>query len=161
MKETVAAQAADTLDDVYRTHGGRLLALAAALAGASDAPDLVAGVFSKLIDGPGLSGVRTPSAYLNRALINEVRAQRRSTERRRARESTYQSARLPAAAVTPADDRVLVAVRQLPVRQRAALFLTYWADLTPVEVARELSISEGSVRKHLARARSALREELL
>ena len=47
---------------------------------------------------------------------------------------------------------VLHAVRSLSVRQRAVIVLTYWADLAPADVADRLGISEGSVRRHLARA---------
>jgi RNA polymerase sigma factor (sigma-70 family) len=38
--------------------------------------------------------------------------------------------------------------------------LTYWEDLTVEQVAGTLEISEGSVRRHLARARARLREVL-
>jgi RNA polymerase sigma-70 factor (ECF subfamily) len=52
------------------------------------------------------------------------------------------------------------AVVALSVRQRAVIVLTYWADLDPRTVAERLGISEGSVRRHLARARAHLREAL-
>jgi RNA polymerase sigma factor (sigma-70 family) len=52
------------------------------------------------------------------------------------------------------------AVGKLSVRQRAVIVLTYWADLDPPTVAERLGISEGSVRRHLARARAHLREVL-
>lgn len=48
----------------------------------------------------------------------------------------------------------------LSTRQRATVILTYWEDLTPGEVAGRLGVSEGSVRRHLARGRSKLREVL-
>ena len=54
----------------------------------------------------------------------------------------------------------MAALAGLPLRQRAVVFLTYWADLTPAAVAVELGISEGSVRQHLARARRTLRRTL-
>jgi DNA-directed RNA polymerase specialized sigma24 family protein len=52
------------------------------------------------------------------------------------------------------------AVARLSMRQRAVVVLTYWADLAPPAVAERLGISEGSVRRHLARARARLREVL-
>jgi RNA polymerase sigma factor (sigma-70 family) len=55
---------------------------------------------------------------------------------------------------------VRIAVASLSVRQRAVIVLTYWADLDPCSVADWLGISEGSVRRHLARARARLREVL-
>jgi DNA-directed RNA polymerase specialized sigma24 family protein len=40
------------------------------------------------------------------------------------------------------------------------VFLTYWADQTPADIAEVLDVSEGTVRKQLARARARLREVL-
>ena len=37
---------------------------------------------------------------------------------------------------------------------------TYWDDLDPGSIAGLLDISEGSVKRHLARARSHLKEAL-
>jgi DNA-directed RNA polymerase specialized sigma24 family protein len=55
---------------------------------------------------------------------------------------------------------VIEAVLKLSTRQRAAVLLTYWADLSPAGVADRLGTSEGSVRRHLARARAHLRRIL-
>jgi RNA polymerase sigma factor (sigma-70 family) len=55
---------------------------------------------------------------------------------------------------------VRVAIAQLSLRQRAVVILTYWDDLTPQSIAALLRISDGSVRRHLARARSHLKETL-
>jgi RNA polymerase sigma factor (sigma-70 family) len=51
-------------------------------------------------------------------------------------------------------------VQRLSLRQRAVVFLTYWEDLGPASVAELLGISEGAVRRHLARARARLKEVL-
>ena len=53
-----------------------------------------------------------------------------------------------------------VAVDRLSVQQRAVILLTYWMDLDPKSTAERLGISEGAVRRHLARARARLREVL-
>jgi RNA polymerase sigma-70 factor (ECF subfamily) len=58
------------------------------------------------------------------------------------------------------DVDVLAAVNKLSVQQRASVVLTYWEDLTPAQIASRLGISEGSVKRHLARARARLRELL-
>jgi RNA polymerase sigma-70 factor (ECF subfamily) len=52
---------------------------------------------------------------------------------------------------------LLVAVRGLPGRQREALVLRYWGDLTIEECAAVMGVSPGAVNQHLARARSTLR----
>ncbi len=40
------------------------------------------------------------------------------------------------------------------------IYLTYWVDLAPAAVADLLDLSEGAVKRYLARARAKLREEL-
>ena len=46
------------------------------------------------------------------------------------------------------------------VQQRAAVLLTYWADLPAETVADRMGISTGAVKRHLARARKHLEEWL-
>jgi len=46
------------------------------------------------------------------------------------------------------------------MQQRAVIHLTYWEDLTPSVVATRLGVSEGTVRRQLARARDRLRKVL-
>jgi RNA polymerase sigma factor (sigma-70 family) len=53
---------------------------------------------------------------------------------------------------------LLAGVRGLPRRQREALVLRYWGDLTIDECAAVMGVSPGAVNQHLARARSTLRE---
>jgi RNA polymerase sigma factor (sigma-70 family) len=48
----------------------------------------------------------------------------------------------------------------LSERQRAVVYLTYWDDLDPPRIAELLGISDGAVRRHLARARHHLRKTL-
>ena len=49
---------------------------------------------------------------------------------------------------------------ELDVRSRAVLFLSYWADLTPDEIAPLLDISASTVRRDLVRAQRKLRRKL-
>jgi RNA polymerase sigma-70 factor (ECF subfamily) len=58
------------------------------------------------------------------------------------------------------DVEVLDAVARLSVQQRAAVFLTYWEDLSPEAVAARMGVSTGTVKRHLARARRRLGELL-
>jgi len=146
--------------EVYQQHAPRLMALAASLAGPSNADDVVATAVLSAITSPGWASVENHGAYLTRAVVNEVRTTHRGALRREARERRF-AARGSAAGPEPDPvPEVLTALAALPLRQRAVVFLTYWSDLTPSDVALELDISEGSVRKHLARARAALRKDL-
>lgn len=56
----------------------------------------------------------------------------------------------------PSDGAVDVhrALAHLTPQQRAVIFLAYWEDLAPPQIAATLAVSEGTVRKQLARARA-------
>ncbi len=92
------------------------------------------------------------------AVLNQARQSHRSAMRRAAREARAAAG----GSVLPPEvhPEVLEAVARLSLRQRAVVVLSYWADLDPAGVAKLLGISQGSVRRHLARARARLRELL-
>ena len=52
---------------------------------------------------------------------------------------------------------VIAALRGLPARQREALVLRYYADLSEAQIANAMGISRGAVKSHTARGMSALR----
>ena len=66
--------------------------------------------------------------------------------------------RTTAPVATNAD--LTAALRALPLRQRQAVLLFYLGDLHPHAIAEAMGISEGTVKAHLAQARSKLRELL-
>ena len=95
-------------------------------------------------------------AWLWRIVLNagrdRLRAQRRET-----------SALQPdpkAGAVDHADGNVRAIVLALPERQRIAVFLRYYADLSYTQIAEALGVSPGTVAASLHAAHSALRERL-
>jgi len=55
---------------------------------------------------------------------------------------------------------VVVALRDLPERQREAIVLRYYADLSEAEIAATMGISRGAVKSHTARGMTALRAAL-
>ena len=55
---------------------------------------------------------------------------------------------------------VVSALRGLPERQREALVLRYYGDLSEAQIASVMGISRGAVKSHTARAMSALRTVL-
>jgi RNA polymerase sigma factor (sigma-70 family) len=113
-----------------------------------------------------VGGSAEPEAWLYRVAVN-----RGKDYRRRLARATRLLARLTAlttedngaltgpASWHPAED-FLAALRTLPVRQRTAAALFYEADLSVLQIAEAMSISEGAVNSHLNRARSALRKIL-
>ncbi|MGH6693003.1 MAG: sigma-70 family RNA polymerase sigma factor [Gammaproteobacteria bacterium] len=52
------------------------------------------------------------------------------------------------------------ALRRLPVRQREAVVLHYWADLGVEACATAMGVTPGAVKQHLSRARQRLAAEL-
>jgi RNA polymerase sigma-70 factor (sigma-E family) len=55
---------------------------------------------------------------------------------------------------------VVTALRALPARQREALVLRYYADMSEAQIATAMGISRGAVKSHTARAIAALRTVL-
>ena len=55
---------------------------------------------------------------------------------------------------------VVAALRDLPDRQREAIVLRYYADLSEAEIAAAMKISRGAVKSHTARGMTALRTAL-
>lgn len=56
---------------------------------------------------------------------------------------------------------VINALRSLPPRQREAITLRYYADLSESEIAAKMGISRGAVKSHTARGMSTLRSVLM
>lgn len=146
---------------VYEAHAAELVRFATLLVGRDDAPDVVSSMFSRTISASGWDRVTNQRAYLFRAVANEALNLSRGRTRRERREARVHRMRdftsLPASD-TPLEVRRAVA--ELSDRQRAVVFLVYWADLSEADIASALGISTGSVRRHLARAKAHLRRTL-
>jgi RNA polymerase sigma factor (sigma-70 family) len=144
---------------VYRRFAPDLVRFATGLVGPADGPDVVAEAVMRTMWSRAWPSVHNQRAYLYRAVLNESRSHWRRAMRRRAKEMEA------AARVTPDDPpeirpEVLEAVGRLSSRQKAVVFLTYWDDLRPGEIAGLLGLSEGTVRSHLAKGEKRLRRML-
>ncbi len=62
--------------------------------------------------------------------------------------------------VIPEVDEMILLVRRLPERQRQALALRYYADLSVEQIAQLLNCPNGTVKSLLHRGIEALRREL-
>lgn len=144
--------------EVYRRHADELVRYATALVGPADAPDVVVDAVVAAFRSPAWSKVENQRAYLYRAVLNRSLSVRRSDARRVARELRVAGSELVAAGESSLDAQRALA--DLSPQQRAVVYLTYWEDLTPAQVAALLDVSEGTVRKQLARAREQLRRIL-
>jgi RNA polymerase sigma factor (sigma-70 family) len=145
--------------EIYEELAPMLMRLATILVGPDDAPDVVADAVVRAMGSPRWPIVSNRAGYLVRALQNEARRKWTADARRAQRELA--AARLGVASTTEhSDTDVLAAVQRLSARQQAVVLFTYWADLTPADTAARLDISEGAVKRHLARARANLRRHL-
>ena len=154
---------ADPLAELHHAHYTSLVRLAALLLGDTGrAEEVVQDAFVKLHSRiGGLRRSDAAPAYLRSAVLNGARSQLRHRavhDRHAERVSTLgvsPSAEAGALARTE-HDRVLAAMRRLPDRQREALALRYYLDLSEAEMAAAMGISTGSVKTHLHRGLAAL-----
>ena len=141
-------------EQVYRSYAAELTRYATGLVGPFDAADVVTDACVKAFRSKNWPDVANRRAYLYRTVLTVAHDHHRSTLSRRMRER--RAAASETALPQEIDVDVLDAVERLSVRQRAAVLLTYWADLPPQEVAQMMGISAGAVKRHLARARKRL-----
>jgi RNA polymerase sigma factor (sigma-70 family) len=145
-------------EQAYRSYAGELTRYATGLVGPFDAADVVTDACLKAFASRSWPDVINRRAYLYRAVLSVATDHHRSTLSRRVRElKTAVPESSPAQEV---DVDVLTAVERLSMQQRAAVLLTYWADLPVDAVAEQMGISTGAVKRHLARARKHLQEWL-
>ena len=145
-------------EEIYRKYSEALIRFATGLVGPDNAPDVVSAGVLRCLTSPTWSEVIEKKSYLYRSIYNEALMFRRSSSRRSSLEQrTAERAPADAYEIRP---EVLNAVRRLSVRQRAVIVLTYWEDLEPSAIATLLQISHGSVKRHLARGKSRLKEVL-
>jgi predicted DNA-binding protein (UPF0251 family) len=91
-------------------------------------------------------------------LVNEARRRALSDRRRVAREQRT-APRLEYRDGDPWVELVAI-VASLSMRQRGVVYFAYWEDLSIPQIASVMGISEGTVRRHLDRAKRQLRERI-
>lgn len=146
--------------EVYEKYADELVRFATALAGPSNARDVLADAVLRVFTTPSWKTVENKRAYLYRAVLNEARQRRRALDRRLRREALDQIAAADEAQlITDAAD-IIRALCRLSIRQRAVVYQTYWVGFEAAEIADDLGVSERTVTRELARARNRLKELL-
>ncbi|MCU1395622.1 MAG: putative polymerase subfamily sigma factor [Ilumatobacteraceae bacterium] len=145
---------------VYRDEAPRLMRLATVLIGPDGAHDLVVDAVHRVVGRADFEKIAEPGAYLARVLVNAAHSLHRADHRRRARED--RAGRLTAVGSADPASAIDVqrALQRLSPQQRAVAYFTYWEDLSIADVASRLEVTEGTVRRQLARAKDRLREVL-
>ena len=152
----------DELERFLAERGGHLLRAAVLLTGSKEAgEDLVQAALERLLRrGSAVYG--DPEAYLRRIIYHLAADGWRRKGRWRARLALLHGdgegvAPDRSVQVEQRDELVRLLVR-LPPRQRAAIVLRYWEDLSDAEAADLLGISASTVRSSVARGLHRLRE---
>ena len=149
------------MEELYAAHGQRAGRLAFFLVGDRDlAQDLVQEAFLKVFVRWG--NLREPqsfAAYLNRTIVNLAH----KTHRRRGVERRYLEKQPSLAAVAPVRDYETVdelwrQLQLLPQRQRTAIVLRYYEDLTEHQAAEAMGCSQTAIASLVQRALGALRK---
>ena len=158
---------AGQLEQLYREHADRIYGLCLRMSGdAAEATELAQDVFVRAWQKlPQLRPGSDAGAWLWRLATNVVLNARRSERRRRARVAPVPDLSLVerVSMRTPMPIRQLsleTAIAKLPDRARAVYLLHDVEGFAHAEVAAMLGVAEGTVRAHLHRARSLLREVL-
>lgn len=151
----------DRLKDLYINEGAGASRLATFLTRDADAAqDVVQEAFVRI--ARHLFALRSPDharAYLYRTVINVSHSRGRSL--RRDRQATpIERAESEAPVDVGERDELWNALRALPVRQRAALFLRYYLDESEAQAAETLDCSVSAMKSLVNRGLSALRAEL-
>jgi RNA polymerase sigma factor (sigma-70 family) len=160
--EVHGARAPDTVAELYERHLSRAVGLGRVLTGDhATAEDIAHEAFIR--SASRLGALRDPArfeTYLLRSVVNLAR----SRARRLRLEAAFIQRHRPAEAAFRVDTETRTVIRQallrLPVRQRAAITLRYFADLSEAEVASVLRCSPKAVNDLVQRARLQLRRDL-
>jgi RNA polymerase sigma-70 factor (sigma-E family) len=155
----------DAVTELYTMHYRQLVRLAAMLVRDTPTAEEVVQDAFVAVHGrwDGLRDAEKALAYLRQAVVNKSRSVLRH---RLVVEKNLQTAPpdMPSAehGAFAALERsaVIAALRKLPGRQREAVVLRYYADLSEAEIAATMGISKGAVKSHTARGMSALRTAL-
>jgi RNA polymerase sigma-70 factor (sigma-E family) len=154
----------DGFAGLYREHWKALLRFAWLMTGdAARAEDAVAEALANVWPLWRAGRVRNPSAYLRRAILNELMRGRRRLllERRHGdrRSGDHRGIRQVAEQVAD-QEAVWRALLGLPAEQRAAIVLRYFEDLTEAQTAEVLNVSVGTVKSRVSRGLARLRPTL-
>jgi len=161
---TGKAEEGGKLGRLYERHAPAAARLAYLLTGdRALAEDLVQEAFVKLVGR--FADLRDPSAfeaYLRRTVVNLARMHFR--RRRRERAYLERERQLPLAARPQTDVATHQDMREalltLPERQRAAVVLRFYEDLSELQIADVLKCRPGTVKSLLARGKEGLRGQM-
>jgi RNA polymerase sigma-70 factor (sigma-E family) len=150
------SEAADTrgasFEALYQREAVGMVRMAYLLVGSRQlAEEIVHDAFAELFER--WERLEHPRAYLRTCVVNGSR----SARRRRNRESQSLDASSAPAPAGLGADHLLDALAALPYRQRAAIVLRYYEDLSEAAIAEALGVRPGTVKSLVHRGLARLR----
>ena len=151
--------------ELYSVHYRALVRLAALLVrDIPTAEEVVQDAFIAMHGGwQRLRDAEKALAYLRQAVVNRSRSvlrHRTVVDKNLQKAPPDMPSAEHGALVLLERSAVVAALRELPDRQREAIVLRYYADLSEAEIAATMGISRGAVKSHTARGMTALRTAL-
>ncbi len=151
--------------ELYAMHYTSLVRLAAMLVrDTPTAEEVVQDAFVAMHDGwDRLRDAEKALAYMRQAVVNRSRSvlrHRLVVEKNQQQPPPDMPSAEHGALTLLERSAVIAALRDLPDRQREAIVLRYYADLSEAEIAAAMRISRGAVKSHTSRGMAALRAAL-
>jgi RNA polymerase sigma-70 factor (sigma-E family) len=148
--------------ELYSMHYTALVRLAAMLVrDTPTAEEVVQDSFVAMHDGwERLRDTEKALAYMRQAVVNRSRSvlrHRMVVEKNQQKPPPDMPSAEHGALALVERSAVIAALRDLPERQREAIVLRYYADLSEAEIATAMKISRGAVKSHTSRGMAALR----
>jgi RNA polymerase sigma-70 factor (ECF subfamily) len=150
-----------TFDDFFLTeYAGLVRAMWLLTGNRSEGEDLAQEAMARACERwDKMSAVKNPAAYVYTMAFNLNRRRLRGVLRLRLTHFEGATAQDPASDIARRAD-LMRAIRQLSRKQREALLLVEWLDLSAEEAAQALDVEPTSIRVRLHRARNQLRQTL-
>ena len=161
LRRTAPETARQQVTTLYQTHALGLVRLAVLMVGDQPtAEDVVQEAFLGLYRRwPALKDPERALAYARSSVLNGCRMALRARFRRdkipRAAPDDIESAEATAL-LGEASREVIAALRRLPARQREAVVLRYYLDMTENQAAQAMRVSRGTVKSATSRGLAAL-----
>jgi RNA polymerase sigma-70 factor (sigma-E family) len=150
------------LEELYLRHGPQALRLAYLLTGSRDAAqDLVQDAFVRI--AARFHDIRDPDAfgaYLSRSVVNLANSRFRRQKVERSYLARAESPRPGDLPDIPTRHDLRKVLFTLPSRQRAAIVLRYYIDLSEDQTAEVLGCSVGAVKSLVLRGMQTLRRQV-
>lgn len=158
----IASPSNERLAELYSAHASNAVRLATLLTGDPDAAqDIAHEAFARL--GSRFLTLRYPeraAGYLYRTVGNLAKGHGRSLGRDRKLKERLSATTPGPENMSPLGGAIWEALLQLPVRQRTALFLRHYLDMSEAEAADVMSLSTAAMKSLTHRASEACRREL-